>query len=388
MSLLERVLPEPDFVSRDPDAITQALIANYEQLTGKTLYPAQVERLLIDVISYRETLIREAIQDAAKLNLIRYSRAPVLDCLGEELAVERLGAKAASTTLRFHFNPVPAQETVFPAGAMAECNNVGFEVTDSLAVPAGSESIDVTAQCTQVGIVGNGFLPGQISTLTKRVDGFEVDAVSNIETSSGGSEAESDDRYRERLILAPEKFSTAGSVGAYKFYALSAHPDIVDIAVVSPQLSVQSGQLASSNSVPPGCVYIYPLMKSGLPSAEIKAAVLNACTAEKVRPCADFVQVFDPVGVDFSITANLILYAGADDYLALQMAQQAAQAYQDRMFLALGKDIVRDELIALLKGYGIYAVGLAEPAQDRELNEWEWPRCIAINISVTGMRRG
>ena len=59
-------LPEPSFIDRDPQAITAEIVAQYEQLTGKTLYPAQVERLLIDVIAYRETLVRIGIQEAAK----------------------------------------------------------------------------------------------------------------------------------------------------------------------------------------------------------------------------------------------------------------------------------------------------------------------------------
>lgn len=39
MSLLDRLLPDPDFVTRDPEALTRELVAHYESLTGKTLYP-------------------------------------------------------------------------------------------------------------------------------------------------------------------------------------------------------------------------------------------------------------------------------------------------------------------------------------------------------------
>ena len=38
-------LPEPSFIDRDPAAITAEMVAQYEALTKKTLYPAQVERL-------------------------------------------------------------------------------------------------------------------------------------------------------------------------------------------------------------------------------------------------------------------------------------------------------------------------------------------------------
>ena len=51
-------LTEPDFIERDADKITAEMIAKYEADTGKTLYPAQAERLLIDLWAYREMLVR------------------------------------------------------------------------------------------------------------------------------------------------------------------------------------------------------------------------------------------------------------------------------------------------------------------------------------------
>ncbi|MGK3446175.1 baseplate protein, partial [Escherichia coli] len=42
--------------------ITAEMIAKYEADTGKTLYPAQAERLLIDLWAYREMLVRVAVQ--------------------------------------------------------------------------------------------------------------------------------------------------------------------------------------------------------------------------------------------------------------------------------------------------------------------------------------
>ena len=46
-------LPEPNFIERNPEKITQEWIALYEEKTGKTLQPAQIERILIDVGVYR-----------------------------------------------------------------------------------------------------------------------------------------------------------------------------------------------------------------------------------------------------------------------------------------------------------------------------------------------
>ncbi|TXF11939.1 baseplate assembly protein [Pelomicrobium methylotrophicum] len=74
----------------DASAIRAEIAAAYEGATGKTLYPAQVESLLVDLIAYRETLLRAAINDAARQNLVRFARSPMLDYLGELVGVARL----------------------------------------------------------------------------------------------------------------------------------------------------------------------------------------------------------------------------------------------------------------------------------------------------------
>lgn len=94
-------LTEPDFIERDADKITAEMIAKYEADTGKTLYPAQAERLLIDLWAYREMLVRVAVQEAAKQNLVAFAREPMIDYLGELVGVYRLAAQPATTTLQF-----------------------------------------------------------------------------------------------------------------------------------------------------------------------------------------------------------------------------------------------------------------------------------------------
>ena len=55
-------LPEPSFVERDAAAVTAEMVAMFEAMTGRTLYPAQPERVEIDLVAYREMLVRIGIQ--------------------------------------------------------------------------------------------------------------------------------------------------------------------------------------------------------------------------------------------------------------------------------------------------------------------------------------
>lgn len=59
-------IAEPDFIDRDPAQITSEMIAQYEEASGKKLYPAQAERLLIDLFAYRENLVRIAIRGGSE----------------------------------------------------------------------------------------------------------------------------------------------------------------------------------------------------------------------------------------------------------------------------------------------------------------------------------
>lgn len=107
-------LTEPDFIERDADKITAEMIAQYEAATGKTLYPAQAERLLIDLWAYREMLVRVAAQEAAKQNLVAFAREPMIDYLGELVGVYRLAAQPATTTLQFLLMRVDTTKPVWP----------------------------------------------------------------------------------------------------------------------------------------------------------------------------------------------------------------------------------------------------------------------------------
>ncbi len=79
-------LPPPAFVSDasglDPNLILADMVAEFETAAGRTLQPAQVERLLINLYAYRESLVRNAIQYAGQQNLLAYATLPMIDYLG------------------------------------------------------------------------------------------------------------------------------------------------------------------------------------------------------------------------------------------------------------------------------------------------------------------
>mgnify|MGYP001773412675 CR=1 FL=1 len=363
-------LPEPNFIERDPEKILQELISFYEQMTGKKLYPAQIERLLIDLIAYREMLIRIAIQEAAKQNLLAYARFPMLDYLGELLGVTRLPAQPARTTLRFTLSQALSFDLLIPKGTQVKTKDGKyiFETDSDLTIRAGELWGDVRATCTVAGAGANGYIAGEVNSLLSPLP--YIERVENISVTYGGADEEDDERFRERIRKAPERFSVAGPKLAYRFWAMTAHQDIVDVAVLSPS---------------PGMVSIYPLMRDGAPSPEVLQLVSKVVNDERVRPLTDYVQVLPPVRVDFSIEARLTLYRDVDSRIIQKICEEKVRQYLSKMKSRLGMDIVRTQIIALLNSVsGVYKCDLISPAQDRALAENEWANCTGYTITIVG----
>ena len=189
------------------------------------------------MVAYREMLLRIGIQAAAKQNLLAYATGDNLDHLAAFYNVTRLPAQAARATLQFSVTTAKSAAVAIPAGTQVQTKDgkYSFATSAQVTLAAGSLSVTATGVATTAGIGANGYLPGEIANL---VDSVDVDAVANTTTSYGGLAAEDDDRLRTRTQLATEAFSTCGPVGAYRFWALSAHQGIADVAVVSPSAGV------------------------------------------------------------------------------------------------------------------------------------------------------
>jgi phage-related baseplate assembly protein len=183
---------------------------------------------------------------------------------------------------------------------------------------------------------------------------------------------ESDADFRNRILLSLEGYTTAGSVGAYQFHALSASGDVKDVAVASPPLV-------------PGQVNVAVLSRTGngAASTPLVNTVYAALSVDTVRPLCDAVVVQSAGIVNYSITAVLTLYPGVGQETALAAALAAAQAYAADMH-RIGRDITRSGLFAALHQPGVQNVSLTAPAADVVIawNQAAW--CTAINVTVGG----
>ena len=373
-------LPIPNFIERNAQQIIDEMVADYEVRVGRTLEPAQVERLIINALAYRELLLRNQVQQAALQNLLSFAKAPMIDYLGELLGVTRLPAAAAQTTIEFTLVSGHGSITI-PQGIRIGTTDgrAIFETREILNVDELTDIVTVVADCQALGELGNGYAIGTVSTILDPQ--AYLSSATNITVTGGGSDEESDDELRERIKLAPSAFSTAGSKGAYKFHAKGAHPSIVDVGILGP---------GDAPSINPGEVHIFPLVEGGIATpTEVINAVEQVCSADKVRPLTDTVFVTSPTKVDYTINVELELYNGADQTSVTAAVQNQLQAFVDAKKNLLGQDIIKAQIIerSAISGQ-VYNVVVAQPATDLVINDTEFSNCTGITITVSGFNNG
>lgn len=375
-------LPPPVFVNDadglDPNLILADMIAEFEAAAERTLQPAQVERLLINLYAYRESLVRNAIQYSAEQNLLAFASFPMLDYLGQLLSVTRLASQPAVTMLQFTLTGALTVPFTIPGGTLAGTSDgqFAFATTATIVLAAGATIASVAAAATAPGAGANGYLAGQINVLLN--PNALIASVTNTSTTTGGSAPETDDHLRTRIQAAPNQFSVAGPIGAYRFFAIGADPSIVDAQVVSPapgsvNVYVLTGPVTQQPSPAPNSV--------GVANSALLAKVAAVLNADTMRPLTDTVNLLAVTEVDYQVTATVTLYSDADPTATITAATTAVQELALELAAKIQRDIVPSQIIAALSVAGVYGVALSSPTLT-PLTAGQWANCTMISLTA------
>lgn len=359
-----------DFVEVDSAKIYTAVIGSLMDKCNEALYPGDERRIFGEALVAVLVSMYSEFNDKMKQRTLKHARGNVLDAIGERLAVVRLQPASASAIFRFTASSVLPTNIVIPAGTRITTDGSAyFEILETAILRAGNSYVDVEAVCTEGGSEFNGYPAGSIASLVDLIP--YISSAVNITESMGGNDGEpytedGDNRLRERIRLAPSTLSTAGPESAYRYFILSADPDILDVAIDCPQDE-------------PNTVNIYPLMNDGrLPDEETLQKILDVL-AEDVRPMTDLVQVFVPDTVEYDI--EIKYYCTKDNEPAtietIEAEGGAIDQYNEWQTSALGRDINPDQLrrfvLAPVNGTGALRVDVVSPAH-HVLEKWEVAR--------------
>lgn len=343
-----------NFVETDSSKIYNAILGSLMDYCNEPLYPGDERRIFAEGLVLVLTSIFNEFNDKMKQRTLQQARGEILDAIGEMYNTERAEPSKASAVFRFSVATAMAENIVIPEGTRITSDGEAYFATTQAAVlQAGELTVDVPGEATEGGAKYNNFAPGTIATLVDLIP--YITEVSNTTETAGGDDGEpytedGDNRYRSRIQLAFSQLSTAGPATAYKYFALSADPDIVDVGI----------------EVPSACnVVLYPLMRGGaLPDADTKAKVLAAVNADDVRPMTDLVAVESPTTVGYSISLKYYVPRGAeaDAVQAIEGEGGAVDSYIAWQSENLGRDINPDELRYYLRQAGATRVEITAPA--------------------------
>lgn len=377
-------LSDINFVEVDSETIKNKIINDTETAMGETLSPGDERRTFLLQEVPIVVGLKNDINNTGNQNLLRNATGENLDALGERVNCPRNVADYATTTFRFTLSATRTEDTPIAAGKRGTPDGkLLFTTVRDLVIPAGQLTGDIIAKATETGEKYNGFIAGQIKTLVDQIP--YVASVTNIDTSSGGSDIEPDDDginiwsgYRERIRIAPSSFSTAGPSDAYEYWAKSANSDIKDVVITFP-----SG----------GHVLITVLMSGGqLPTQAILDAVLSACNDRKRRPMTDYVQAAAPTQVTYNIELTYFISSENQAFETviknkIEGTDGAIETYKTWQCSKLGKTIKAinpDELRFLIKAAGASRIVLTSPVYTA-LTETQVASVGTITIAYGGL---
>ena len=203
------------------------------------------------------------------------------------------------------------------------------------------------------------------------VDPGDAEAIPPIDPTY-----ETDDDLRQRVQLAPEALTTAGSQGSYIFNALSAGETPTSMTIESPESGVttvtytydpnsNAGQIkdvsASNNGAGQVLVTILGREGDGTVTDALVDDVKAHLNSDYVVPLTDQVTVKSASIVNYGVKAKLTLYDGPDSDLVLDEARAGFEAFVSSRH-RLGERVTSSGLHTALQVGGVQFV---------ELTGWE-----------------
>lgn len=349
-------LPDISFV----DDITYEQILNdmvadyemkYQEITGQkiTLRPGDKEHIHLRIEAGQYYQMYQIMDNAAKMNLLKYSKGNFLRHLGAFKKTFIQEPKPAVVTARFTLSEVRKDVIYIPQGTRITAGDGVYFATDDYAeVKAGDSFVDIDCTCESVGEVGNDYIPGHIEIIVDPVP--YVASVTNTTKSEGGSGEESEESFRERIFLAPSSYSVAGPADAYEYWVKQYNSAAIeDVKIYEPTEAV---------------VDIRILLNGGaLPSKTFCSGCLEYLKENPIIPLTDNDIVAAPDVVNYNLKA--VYYIARSDLNNIAVIQESIEAAKDTYLnwqrTKIGRDINPDALTEFVRAAGGKRVVITSP---------------------------
>lgn len=337
-----------NFTEVDTEKLKNKMLQAMEEALQELLWPGDERRAFSEAMAYYLGVFISAANEQCKSRTLPGASGPQLDALGERVNCTRLKPIPATVKLSFTLATARPNAITIPAGTTVTAdNNIFFATQAAATIKAGDLQVnDVLAIATTAGTVGNGVPAGAIQSFTDKLP-FVTGVINTVESTGGddgepypleydpqnGDDGTGDDKYRERIKLAPAAFSAAGTGARYEYFVRTASATIDGVKVNSNQIA--------------GTVDVYITETGGTdPTPGTLEKVREKLLADDTRAMNDRVTVQAPTAVTYDIDLTYyVLQADESESTKAIEGQGGAIdqfiAYQQEQ---IGRDINPDRL--------------------------------------------
>ena len=285
-----------------------------------------------------------------------------LDYHAETRALTRLPAAKATGVLRFSAPSAAVTDYEIDAGSVAMTSGgVRFETTEKATLAKGKNYVDVPAIAVEAGANGNA-IAGAIHLMSVYPVG--ITQCENPEAFSGGSDEESDEKLRERVLESYKRLPNGANAAFYEQEAMR-FPTVASAKAVGRARGI-------------GTVDVYVSTHAGAPEEKLLGEI--AAALQKKREIAVDVAVKAPTERTIPVRAELTAEQGWTMQEITDAATAALQAYFTGE--RLGEAVYTAKLASILYGVeGVKNCHLLAPEADVSVSATELPVLGAVTLT-------
>ena len=288
-----------------------------------------------------------------------------LDYHAQTRGLTRLAAARAKGVLRFSSSGAAAADYPIERGSVVMTSGgARFETTEAAVLQKGESYVDVPARAVEAGAAGNA-VAGAVHIMAAYPVG--VARCVNPEAFAGGSDEESDESLRERILASFRRLPNGANAAFYEQEAMR-FPNVAAAKAVGRARGI-------------GTVDVYVSTHAGAPEAALLAEI--AAVLQKKREIAVDVAVKAPTEKTVDVRVELTAEQGWTMQEAADAVKAALQAYFTGE--RLGEPVYTAKLASLLYGAeGVKNCHLLAPAADVSTAATELPVLGTVTITEIG----
>ena len=357
----------------DYEEILAKNINNFKVLVP-TWQPLESDEFTIvnQAFAYNELHLRSEFNNIVKAFFLPFATGSDLDYLAFTFygAIKRLQGSKPYATYEFSLSDVLGQDIVIPGNLILtdETSTYEAKLLSDVVISAGENKASGTVEL-QLEIKSSEVKTEIITTPLP----FVIKASAK-DTFLNGSDVESDEEFKQRILLSMADKSTAGSEETYKSFTFNADERIEDVAVRNGLKPLHSyvplfvGQdeaaiLAALTQVFTDMATVEVFYYSQNADSLMQSRIEEILSSDDVIPLTDKVKAAQATEIPFSVSAELKILPNQETATVYSNAM-AALNVGIKSLKQIGTDITLSEINEFLKVSGVKEVVISTPTSN------------------------